>query len=76
MSKFIEVFAKALGISKEKVVDSLEYNAISEWDSIGHMSLVNDFETAFDIILEVDDIINMSSVAKVKEILKKYEVDV
>ena len=76
MSKIIEVFAKALGISKEKVIDSLEYNAISEWDSIGHMSLVNDLETAFDIILEVDDIINMSSVAKVKEILKKYEVDV
>ena len=36
------------------------------------MALVAEIEAAFDIMLETDDIIDMSSFAKAKEIVAKY----
>ena len=72
--KLIEVFASGLQIDASRVVDELEYNSIPEWDSIAHMAMTAELEGAFDIMLDTDDIIDMSSVGKAKEILKKYDV--
>ncbi|CUS49441.1 MAG: hypothetical protein HLUCCO02_11845 [Idiomarinaceae bacterium HL-53] len=69
------VFAKALGIEEERVSDSLAYNSIKEWDSTAHMILVAELEDTFDVMLDTDDIIDMSSVAKAKEILRKYDIE-
>ena len=70
--KLKDCFANALGIDNSLVLDSLQYNSIPEWDSVGHMTLVAELEDCFDIMLDTDDIINMSSVSKAKDILKKY----
>ena len=65
-------FADALGIEKETVTDDLTYNTIEEWDSVAHMTLIGEIEDAFGIMLDTDDIIDMSSFAKAKEIVAKY----
>jgi len=75
VEKLVNVFVEALGIEKEKVIDSLEYNSIPEWDSVAHMALISELEEIFDIMLDTDDIIDMSSVKKSKEILIKYDVE-
>jgi acyl carrier protein len=69
-----DVFSEALGIDAERVVDSLEYNTVKEWDSVAHMVLVAALEENYDIMLETDDVIDMSSVARAREILAKYSV--
>ncbi len=65
-------FADALGIEKEMITDELTYNTIDEWDSVAHMTLIGEIEDVFDIMLDTDDIINMSSFTKAKEIISKY----
>ena len=75
VEKLVNVFVEALGIEKEKVIDSLEYNSIPEWDSVAHMALISELEEMFDIMLDTDDIIDMNSVKKSKEILIKYDVE-
>ena len=72
--KLIEAFATALNIDKAAVKDELAYNTIPEWDSTAHMVLIAELEDVFDIMLDTDDIIDMSSVGKAKEIVKKYGV--
>jgi acyl carrier protein len=69
-----KVFSESLGVDLKKVEDGLQYNTIPEWDSIAHMALVAALESEFDIMMDTDDIIDMSSVNKAKEILAKYEV--
>ena len=73
--KLRQIFSVALGIDKEIVVDSLEYNSISEWDSVAHMALIAAIDEGFNIMLDTDDVIDMSSFAKSKEILMKYNVE-
>lgn len=72
--RLIETFVSALQIDAAMVTDGLKYDSIVQWDSIGHMTLVAALETQFDIMLDTDDIIDMSSVAKAKEILSRHGV--
>ena len=72
--KFYQVFAEALNISRDQVRDDLAYNSLPQWDSVAHMALVVALEDAFDIMLDTDDIIDMSSVAIARTILEKYGV--
>lgn len=73
--KYVNAFATAFEISQDEV-KGLEYQAIPQWDSVGHMSLVAELEDAFDIMMDTDDIIDFSSFEKGMEILsEKYDVE-
>ena len=75
MTKPLEdIFSETLGIERARVVDGLEYNSIKEWDSVAHMALIAALEEAYDIMLETEDVIDMSSVGRAREILAKYSV--
>ena len=74
--KYKNAFVEAFSIDENKLKKNLEYNTIPEWDSIGHMSLIGNLEEAFEISMETDDIIDLSSYNKGLEILKKYKVDI
>ena len=71
-----KIFAEGLGINEDAVTDDLTYQSIKQWDSVGHMALIAAIETQFDIMMDTDDIIDMSSFAKAKEIIQKYEIDI
>ena len=73
--KIIQCFCEALGVADTVITDNLEYGAIPEWDSVAHMALIARLEDSFDIMLDPDDIIDMSSPAKAREILAKYDVE-
>ena len=73
--KYINCFVESLEVDAT-VVETLEYQGIQSWDSVGHMSLIAALEDAFDIMFDTDDIIDFSSFSKGIEILKKYDVEV
>jgi acyl carrier protein len=74
MKPIYAVFSDALNIEISRVTDELAYNSIKEWDSVAHMGLVAALEETYGIMMETDDVIDMSSVAKAKEILAKYGI--
>jgi acyl carrier protein len=72
--KLVGAFSHALAIDEDRVHDQLSYNTIPEWDSTAHMILIAELENQFEVMLDTDDIIDMSSVLKAKQILSKYDV--
>ena len=74
--KYDKAFIDSFSVDESVVGDGLEYNKIPEWDSIGHMELIASLEEAYDITMEMDDIIDLSSYKKGLEILGKYEVEI
>ena len=75
MDRLIATFRTALNLPDDVNVRQLNYNQIKEWDSVGHMALVGALEETFDIMLETDDVLDMSSFDKAVEILGKNGVD-
>lgn len=73
LEKYNNAFTESFGITVDKLPD-LAYQAIPEWDSVGHMQLIAALEDTFDIMFDTDDIIDFSSYEKGKEYMAKYEV--
>ena len=73
LEKYNNAFKEAFSV-EESALPTLKYQDIQAWDSIGHMALIANLETAFDIMMDTDDIIDFSSYEKGKEVLKKYDV--
>ena len=71
--KLTKAFTESLGIEPQLVTDELTYNTIPQWDSTAHMVLIAELENVFDVMLDTDDIIDLSSVAQAKIILQKYD---
>ena len=74
LEKYINAFAETFEIDGSET-EGLEYQAIPSWDSVGHMALIAALEEAFDIMMDTDDIIDLSSFEKGKEIMVKYDVE-
>ena len=75
LEKYNKAFCESFEINEEQLA-GLQYQQIELWDSVGHMTLVANLEDAFDIMMETDDIIDLSSYEKGKEILtKNYNVE-
>ena len=74
-TSLLQIFADALAITPELVSDELTYQGIPQWDSVAHMTLIAAIEDEYEIMLDTDDIIDMSSVAKARQILAKYGVE-
>lgn len=70
LEKYKNAFREGLELSDSVDVEKLEYQAISEWDSVGHMSLISCIEDAFDIMLDTDDIVDLSSFSIGMQILE------
>ena len=73
--KYIAAFVDALSVEAGETA-ALVYGQSNAWDSVGHMRLIANLEDAFGIMMEMLDIIDFSSFAKGREILRKYDVDI
>lgn len=70
--KVAVAFSNVLGIPIEQVTDDLRYGSTPKWDSIAHMAVVAALEEQFSIMIDMDDVIDMSTVGKAREIVRKY----
>ena len=73
--KYDKTFIDTFSLNEDTLSEDLLYNSIPEWDSVGHMSLIAELEEVFDIMMEMDDIIDFSSYKKGFELLAKYGVE-
>ena len=77
LKKYQKVFVSTFSIDEKKTqVNTLKYQDIQEWDSIGHMTLISNLEDQFKISVDTDDIVDFSSFKKGLEILKKYKIKI
>ena len=73
LEKYNNVFCENLNVTANQLA-GLKYQGVELWDSVGHMTLVAAIEDTFDIMMDTDDIIDLSSYEKGIEILKKYDI--
>ncbi len=72
--KLVTVFVSALGVPAAEAESSV-FKETREWDSVGHVNLMNAVEEVFDVSLDADDILDFKSFNIGKDILKKYGVE-
>ena len=74
IEKYNNAFVEVFGAKVEDLNDNYGKDTVEEWDSVHQLSLIAQLEDAFDIMFDPEDIMDMTSYAKGKEILAKYDV--
>ena len=76
IKEFKDIFAKFLTVPDDPDWADVKYQEVEGWDSIAHMSLIAEIEDRLGIMLETDDVIDMSSYEKALEIVGKYGIEI
>ena len=75
LEKYNQAFMETFGVQEGQLAN-LKYQDVAAWDSVGHMGLIAALEDAFDIMMDTDDIIDLNSYEKGKELLaSNYDVE-
>tara|TARA_Y100001958_G_C20830828_1_gene281676 strand:- start:97 stop:327 length:231 start_codon:yes stop_codon:yes gene_type:complete len=69
--KLRRIFAETLEVSEDIIVPTLEYASIPEWDSVAHMAIIAEMEDEFDIMIDTEDVIDMSTFQIAIDTVKK-----
>ena len=72
--KYNSAFYESFDLDQSVDLNTLKYQSIDEWDSIGHMTLMNELEDAFGITISTDDLIQFESYLQGPDILKRYDI--
>ena len=60
----------------ESVLDSnFNKDSVDGWDSVHQLNIIALLEESFDIMLDPEDIMELTSYEKGKELMAKYEVE-
>ena len=76
LEKLKSAFVTALALPPGIEVENVAYGQTEGWDSVAHMALVAEIESAFDIMLDTEQVIGMSSFKKAAEIVETHGVAV
>ena len=74
--KYDQVFIESFSLPANAAVDELAYQSITEWDSVGHMGLIANLEEVFDIMMDMEDIIDFSDYKAGIGTMKKYQIEI
>ncbi len=70
IEKYNKVFCDVMQVDDAKLAN-LKFKESENWDSVGHMTLIAALEEEFDIMLETEDMMSLTSYEQGKEILSK-----
>ena len=73
--KFYQLISETFAIDKDDIKDECVPDDIGNWTSITHMELIAKFDQEFGVNLDVDEVTEMDSIGRMKEILQKHGVN-
>ena len=71
-----EILARVLLVDKANINDKMSRKDTEEWDSMAHLMLVSEIESAFGIMMSDDDIMEIDTVGDIKKVLRKLGVTI
>jgi acyl carrier protein len=74
--KLKEILAKVLLIDESKISDDMSRKTVKEWDSMAHLMLISEIESAFEVTMDDDDIMEIQTVADIKKTLQKLGINI
>ena len=74
MATVEDVVSSVFGVERESLDESSSPESVEGWDSMGHVNLVAALEQRFNVSIDIDDVMQMANVGKIRQILAAYGV--
>ena len=69
------IFCEVFSVDAEALGAGFDNKSVSGWDSVRQLSLTSSVEDTFDIMLDPEDILEVTSYENAKAILAKYDIE-
>ncbi len=74
LEKLNQIFCEVYSVEESALNENFVNTNVETWDSIHQLSMVAAIEEAFDLMMDAEDILEMTSYENVKQLLaSKYE---
>jgi acyl carrier protein len=70
-----QIFRDDLGFYDEEFSTELTYNSSPKWDSASHLILIMALEERLGVSFSPDEVVSMTSVRKILELIHKEDVN-
>ena len=75
LEKLNQIFREVYSVEESALNEDFVNTNVETWDSIHQLSMVAAIEEAFDLMMDAEDILEMTSYVNVKNLLtSKYEI--
>lgn len=75
LEKLNQIFCEVYSVEESALNEDFVNTNVETWDSIHQLSMVAAIEEAFDLMMDAEDILEMTSYINVKNLLtSKYEI--
>lgn len=75
LEKINQIFCEVYSVEESALNENFVNTNVETWDSIHQLSMVAAIEEAFDLMMDAEDILEMTSYVNVKNLLtSKYEI--
>lgn len=71
MDDLTTLIANILNVEPQQITDSTSMQTLANWDSFHHMKLINQIEKHYQCELSFTDIVAMTSIAKIRDVLQE-----
>ena len=69
------VVARVFGLSRRTVSDGTSNVTVSAWDSLNHVTLILELETAYGVSFSAEESLTMTDVGAIKRVLRTHGVE-
>ena len=76
LEKYKSLLAEVFDTDVANVKEDFSKETVDNWDSIHQLTIIALLEETFDVMLDPEDIVELTSYEKGIEILKKYDVEI
>jgi len=73
-ASLLVLIAGTLGVPPAEITEASDMTNTKKWDSLRHVILMTELETNFGIELTDQEMTEATSVAKIREVLRRHEV--
>jgi len=74
--KLKEILSKVLLLEEAEINDDVSRKDVESWDSLAHLMLINEVESAFGVFLSDEDTVEIDTIGDLKRKLRKLGVKI
>lgn len=74
--KLFEIMGEVFNVDPSSITDKTKQSDIEKWDSLNSLLLIDQLEREYNMKFSIDDVIEITTVGDIKNILKSHGIDV
>ena len=70
--KLKRIMSNVFQISQDEIDENTSVDTVENWDSLQHLNLILALEQGFSISLSTEDVVKMTRLEAIEEVLERY----